>query len=246
MREVRADRSGMSLADWQGISDSLEAAARARNLGEFYDRAIEGAQRLVECDKGVACYRDDHGLPYWLRGGPEGLGQLFNDRYRHRFPVPIRSVDRSAGTYLFSASDYEDSEYVRDFLRTNGVEHLAGALAGSFQLSGIRSGAMNPFNSCDVMRLEIYRRHLEGIYLWMRRAEENLLHPGGQNLGGLLPRVLSRREVEVVFEAAHGLSSRDIGLVLGISPRTAERHLANAYGKLRIKSRVEQIGRAHV
>lgn len=43
---------------------------------------------------------------------------------------------------------------------------------------------------------------------------------------------LSPRELEVLSAAARGLGNEAIAAELGLSPRTVERHLSNAYGKL--------------
>lgn len=53
--------------------------------------------------------------------------------------------------------------------------------------------------------------------------------------------LLSPRERDVAQLAVSGSSSRSIGLRLGISERTVENHLANAYAKLRVHSRAELI-----
>jgi len=53
--------------------------------------------------------------------------------------------------------------------------------------------------------------------------------------------MLSRRERDVATLAVSGSSSRSIGIRLGISERTVENHLANAYAKLRVHSRAELI-----
>jgi DNA-binding NarL/FixJ family response regulator len=50
---------------------------------------------------------------------------------------------------------------------------------------------------------------------------------------------LSPREREVVKLIAEGHSGREIADVLGISPRTVERHRANLLGKLGLQDRVE-------
>ena len=50
---------------------------------------------------------------------------------------------------------------------------------------------------------------------------------------------LSPREREVVKLIAEGLSGREIGDSLGISPRTVERHRANVLEKLGLQDRVE-------
>jgi DNA-binding CsgD family transcriptional regulator len=49
-----------------------------------------------------------------------------------------------------------------------------------------------------------------------------------------IPRIeaLSQRELDVLRNAADGRTNQEIGTILGLSVRTIERHLSNAYGKL--------------
>ena len=58
------------------------------------------------------------------------------------------------------------------------------------------------------------------------------------------PEALTRREREVAALAVQGLSAQGLGRRLGIGERTAETHLANAYAKLGIRSRLELVLRA--
>jgi two-component system, NarL family, response regulator LiaR len=50
---------------------------------------------------------------------------------------------------------------------------------------------------------------------------------------------LADREREVLLLLAQGLSNKDIAQKLYLSVRTVEGHLANVYGKLRVKSQTE-------
>lgn len=52
-------------------------------------------------------------------------------------------------------------------------------------------------------------------------------HPGG----------LSRREVEVLQLAARGLTTREIGERLYISPKTADHHIQHVYSKIGVSTR---------
>jgi DNA-binding NarL/FixJ family response regulator len=52
-------------------------------------------------------------------------------------------------------------------------------------------------------------------------------HPGG----------LSRREVEVLQLAARGLTTREIGDRLYISPKTADHHIQHVYSKIGVSTR---------
>lgn len=52
---------------------------------------------------------------------------------------------------------------------------------------------------------------------------------------------LTAREQEVAALLIQGRSHKDIGYVLGMSPRTSEVHVANICKKLGVKSRIEAI-----
>jgi DNA-binding CsgD family transcriptional regulator len=57
-------------------------------------------------------------------------------------------------------------------------------------------------------------------------------------------RPLSEREVACLQFAAHGMTSKDIGLKLGIKQRTANFHFANIISKLGVLNRHEAIATA--
>jgi DNA-binding CsgD family transcriptional regulator len=54
---------------------------------------------------------------------------------------------------------------------------------------------------------------------------------------GEWPRGLTDREVEVLRLVALGRTYREVGELLGMSPRTAQRHVMNVYDKVGVSSR---------
>jgi DNA-binding CsgD family transcriptional regulator len=48
---------------------------------------------------------------------------------------------------------------------------------------------------------------------------------------------LTRREIEVLSWLAKGKTNRDIGDILGLSPRTVNKHLEHVYAKLGVETR---------
>jgi DNA-binding CsgD family transcriptional regulator len=58
-------------------------------------------------------------------------------------------------------------------------------------------------------------------------------HPAGRRT----PGGLSRREVEVLQLAARGLTTREIGDRLYISPKTADHHIQHVYSKIGVSTR---------
>ena len=56
---------------------------------------------------------------------------------------------------------------------------------------------------------------------------------------------LSKREREVLSWLTHGLSNKEIGLALSMSPRTVQKHLQHVYHYLGVQSRAEAIVRMY-
>ena len=55
---------------------------------------------------------------------------------------------------------------------------------------------------------------------------------------------LTDRELDVLREAARGLTNKAIGVKLNISDRTVQGHLANVFAKLHVTTRTEAVMRA--
>jgi DNA-binding NarL/FixJ family response regulator len=62
--------------------------------------------------------------------------------------------------------------------------------------------------------------------------------------GSEVRAALTPREYEILVLISRGLTMRQMGTRLGISPRTVETHVANLYRKLEVRSRVQAVSRA--
>lgn len=56
--------------------------------------------------------------------------------------------------------------------------------------------------------------------------------------------ILSPRQTECLFWVQEGKSSRDIGVILGVSHRIVERHVFRACQKLGVRTRLQAVVRA--
>lgn len=54
-------------------------------------------------------------------------------------------------------------------------------------------------------------------------------------------RALSRREIECLEWVSRGKSSSDIGVILGLSPRTVDSYIEKASAKLKVRTRIEAV-----
>lgn len=61
-------------------------------------------------------------------------------------------------------------------------------------------------------------------------------------IDGMFTETLSRRERSAIVLTLQGQSVDNIALTLGISPHTVRVHMRNAYGKLRVRNRLELFG----
>jgi DNA-binding NarL/FixJ family response regulator len=118
---------------------------------------------------------------------------------------------------------FEEPRYVRKLmelgasaymLKSASIEHLTGA---------VRAAVFDP------------KAH--HVVVGMPRA---MLEEAEEESGG----VLSAREMEVLLLVARGLSNRQIASSLIVSEATIKRHLANAYPKMGVSSRVEAVRKA--
>jgi HD-GYP domain-containing protein (c-di-GMP phosphodiesterase class II) len=95
--------------------------------------------------------------------------------------------------------------------------------------------AMSAEQAATNLRREVREGHLDGD------AVNAILEAAGHRVPAVRrERVagLTAREIEVLRLVARGQTMREIGHSLGISPKTADNHIQNLYGKIDVKTRV--------
>lgn len=88
---------------------------------------------------------------------------------------------------------------------------------------------------------ELYRA-LQEVAIGKRAFSQEILQKASQHERATpLAENLSEREIEVIREAAKGLTNKQIGQKLFISDRTVQGHLQNIYQKLHVATRTEAV-----
>ncbi len=129
--------------------------------------------------------------------------------------VPVR---------ILALSAHDDKQYIQELLANGASGYLVKEEVPEAIVEAVRG----------VSRGEkgwVSRRVAAQISTWM--GEENQEHNG-----------LTSREVQVLQAVVAGKTNQEIGLSLGISEKTVEKHLEGIFAKLGVASRVEAAVRA--
>lgn len=89
------------------------------------------------------------------------------------------------------------------------------------------------------LQVNYVSRLLPGEHLLRLTRKEAAKHPGAA-LARALP--VSLREAEVLFWLSRGKSNRDIAEILGLSPRTVNKHLEQIFKKIGVENRTSAAG----
>ena len=120
-------------------------------------------------------------------------------------------------------SAHDSPKHLRDALAAGAVGYLLKNVSGNDLADGIRKAVAGEM----VIGPEFVARLLEDATREEAPVEE-----------------LTGREHEVLTLAANGHSDREIAALLGISPRTAQKHLENVFRKLGVRDRVGAVAAA--
>ncbi len=125
---------------------------------------------------------------------------------------------------ILALSAHDDKQYIQELLAIGAAGYLVKEEVPEAIVEAVRG----------VSRGEkgwVSRRVAAQMSTWM--GEENQEHNG-----------LTSREVQVLQAVVAGKTNQEIGLSLGISEKTVEKHLEGIFAKLGVASRVEAAVRA--
>ncbi|HEX9117227.1 MAG TPA: response regulator transcription factor [Anaerolineae bacterium] len=132
------------------------------------------------------------------------------------------------GVRVLILSAFEDDRFVFPLLEAGASGYLLKTASGAELANAIRTVFMGA-TALDP--------HIAGKVV-------NRLTRGREFRGPGMREGLSERELEVLAAAARGLSNRQIGEALSISPHTVQVHLRNIFGKLGVNDRTEAVAYA--
>ena len=175
-----------------------------------------------------------------------GTPALAVDGLTHAYGARV-ALD-ATGRFLLAATDQG-----RVMWCTPQAERLLGALAHSGDgaeakelAEGLIRLRRNPDPATPAFTLEVgqgdERHRLEFTYLSPGKAGEylyRLSEPATGQDEAILKQAfaLTAREADVLLWIARGKANRDIGQILGLSPRTVNKHLEQIYAKLGVENR---------
>ncbi|QYN40851.1 AAA family ATPase [Pseudonocardia sp. DSM 110487] len=214
--DAAADRLGDAATSrgwWRGLSDQVEAAARAGRTADAR-RAADRYARWAE-HTGQAWTRAIARRCQALVASEDAAAELFAE---------ATALHRMDGTHPFerARTDLLHGEWLRRARRRSEARGPLRAAADAFAELGATPWA------------ERARAELRAT--GETRSTSTMTGPAPDQLAELTPQ-----ELQVVRLAAAGLSNRDIGAQLFLSPRTVGYHLYKAFPKLGVASRAQLV-----
>jgi DNA-binding NarL/FixJ family response regulator len=144
---------------------------------------------------------------------------------------PLRALrEEGIAVAVVVLSDRGDGPAVLQALRLGA----RGFVRKSAGLSGVGSAVRVVADGGRAIEPEFEQAAVMALGALARQARE----------GSEVQAALTPREQEVLTMVSQGLTMRQVGRRLGISPRTVETHVAKLYRKLGVRSRVQAVARA--
>jgi len=249
----------LSASRLRSVLQAIAQAVEFRTLSEFRTGAIALVRELVPCESasyneikpgvGAIVVADPAAWPteedLETFGRFAGENPLIAHYVRTGDGQPVRFSDFVSRRRLHRLTLYDQ------IYRHIGVEHQIALVLPSppGEVVGIAlNRERHDFTGEEAAMLDLLRMPLRACYERLLEREQltSLLsaHEGRDDIVVRATALgLSERQVEVMRDVIGGASNADVGMSLGISRRTVEKHLQNIYAQLDVTSRTQAIGR---
>ena len=175
------------------------------------------------------------------------------DRHFHEHPL-VRAHGRNPAAEtrrisdLVPAAEFRRTPLYNDYYRPIRLEHAMAVpihVLGHELVSFVLNRSGRDFSDRDRACLESIRPHLGNLFRLSREIEGARASWGVPSAStARVDAPLTGREREVLQWLAGGKTDKDIGAILGISPRTVHKHLQRIYEKLGVETRTAAVVRA--
>lgn len=184
------------------------------------------------------------------------------DRHFYSHPlVRYHGVERGSGVCRISdrlsLNEFRRSPLYADHYRRIAIDRVVAVPLrsdGRVLVSFVLNRARIDFSDRERERLELLRPHLAHLYRSVGGSNaDSGIRAGAEpdsNQAQPLPRTahtaqLTLREAEVLQWIACGKTDADVAALLGLSPRTVQKHLEHIYQKLGVETRTAAAMRAY-
>ena len=174
------------------------------------------------------------------------------DRHFHEHPL-VRAHGRNAAATthrisdLVSPPDFRRTPLFNDYYRPIGLDHAMAVpihVRRNVLVSFVFNRKGRDFSDRERACVESIRAHLGNLYRLGGELDSARAAWGVPAPEASCEAPLTDREREVLGWLAGGKTDRDIGDILGISPRTVHKHLQRIYEKLGVETRTAAVVRA--
>lgn len=163
------------------------------------------------------------------------------DRYFAEHPlVRFHSTNLQGGAHRISDSlsraEFRESALYNEYYRRIGIDHVIAVplfVDRGLLVSFVLNRNDKDFSDRERTLLDLVREPLAALYRHALARARSF---------GELP--VTQREREVLEWLAAGKTDREIGEILGLSPRTVQKHLQHIYEKLGVETRTAAVMRA--
>jgi len=246
----------LSSADLHSVLDTLHGIGEASASGENFARyGVFNLPRLVSSELTTLSTCDlDGGHRSVVSSLPGAISrreiEVF-DRYFYEHPL-VREHGRNPAAVtrrindLVPGGEFERSALFNEYYRPIRIDHAMAVpihVDRNLLVSFVFNRSKREFSDRDRACLELIRPHLGNFYRLTRAMDQARTAPAFAASGWGAERALTTREREVLHWLAGGKTDRDIGEILGISPRTVHKHLQRIYEKLGVETRTAAVMR---